>query len=198
VNAATEGANETTAWATFDLAAPQVATEAPGLDGSPWFPEGQRLRLRVVRGTSIVQALLLHLHNPLGSQAEVVRLNPATGDQDGNGLIDAQELEYFATLGNVADSDPDGDGLSTREELQLGFNPTDGTSPLRLLGFSAAVGINGQLGAELHWQGLSGRRYSVLRADRLEGPFAPIATGLGGSSGSQTFQDPLPPDGAAF
>jgi hypothetical protein len=38
----------------------------------------------------------------------------------------------------------------------------------------------------------------VLRADRLQGPFAPIATGLGGSSGSQAFQDPLPPDGAAF
>jgi hypothetical protein len=198
VKAATEGANETTAWATFDLAAPQVATEAPGLDGSPWFQEGQRLRLRVARSTSIVQALLLHLHNPLGSQAEVVRLNPASEDQDGNGLIDAQELEYFDTLGNVADSDPDGDGLSTREELQQGFNPADGASPLRLLGFSAAVGVNGQLGAELHWQGQTGRRYSVLRADRLQGPFAPIATGLVGSSGSQAFQDPLPPDGAAF
>ena len=198
VKADTEGANETTAWATFDLAAPQVATETPGLDGSPWFQEGQRLRLRVARSTSIVQALLLHLHNPLGSQAEVVRLNPASEDQDGNGLIDAQELEFFPTLGNVADSDPDGDGLSTREELQLGFNPTDGTSPLRLLGFSAAVGVNGQLGAKLHWMGQTGRRYSILRSHRLEGPFAPIATGLGGSSGSQAFQDPIPPDGAAF
>ena len=198
VNAATEGANETTGWATFDLAAPQVASETPGLNGSPWFQEGQRVRLRVARSTSVVQALLLHLHNAVGSQAEVIRLNPATEDQDGNGLVDAQELEHFPTLGNSADSDPDGDGLSTRDELQQGFNPADGASPLRVLGFSAAVGVHGQLGAELHWLGQTGRRYSVLRADRLEGPFTPIATGLGGSSGSQAFQDPLPPDGAAF
>ena len=198
VSAASDSANETTGWATFDLAAPQVATETTGLDASPWFPEGQRLRLRVARSTSVVQALLLHLHNAVGSQAEVIRLNPATEDQDGNGLMDAQELEYFPTLSNVADADPDGDGLTTREELQQGSNPADGASPLRVQGFSAVVGANGALGAELHWQGLLGRQYSVLRADRLEGSFTPIATGLGGSAGPQVFQDPSPPTGGAF
>lgn len=198
VSASTEGANETTGWASFDLASPQVSTEVPGLDGSPWFPEGQRLRLRVARGGSVVQALLLHLHNAVGSQAEVVRLNPATEDQDGNGLVDALELAYFPTLGNIADSDPDGDGLSTREELQQGSDPADGASPLKVRGISASPGDNGDLRAELRWPGLAGRRYSILRADRLEGPFTPIATGLGGSAGDQAFRDPLPPAGAAF
>jgi hypothetical protein len=81
---------------------------------------------------------------------------------------------------------------------QQGSNPADGASPLRVQGFSAVVGANGALGTELHWQGLLGRQYSVLRADRLEGPFTPIATGLGGSAGPQVFQDPSPPTGGAF
>ena len=198
ISAATEGANETTGWVAFDLAAPQVATAEPGIEGSPWFTEGQRLPLRVARGTSVVQALLLHLHNPLGSQAEVIRLNPATEDQDGNGLVDAQELAYFPTLGNGATADPDGDGLATDEELRQGSDPADAASPLRVQGFSAGVGDGGRLGVELHWQGRSGRRYTVLRADRLEGQFTPVASGLGGQSGDQAFQDPLPPDGGAF
>lgn len=198
ISAASDSANETSSWATFDLAAPLVASDTPGLDASPWFQEGQRLRLRVARSTSVVQALLLHLHNAVGSQAEVVRLNPATEDQDGNGLVDAQELEYFPTLGNVADADPDGDGLSTREELRLGSSPTDGRSPLGVQGFVAANGGDGTPGAELRWQGLVGRHYSVLRADRLDGLFAPIATGLGGTAGPQTFQDPSPPADGAF
>ena len=198
VSAATESANETTGWATFDLAAPLVATEAPGLDGSPWFPEGQRLRLRVARGGSIVQALLLHLHNAVGSQAEVIRLDPATDDADGNGLVDAQELAYFPTLGAAANSDPDGDGISTIEELRLGSDPADGGSPLKVQGISATVGADGQLGARLNWSGQEGRRYSVLRAERIEGPFAPVATGLGGAAGNQSFQDPSPPTNGAF
>jgi hypothetical protein len=199
VIATSEGANETSGWASFDLASPQVATEATGLDGSPWFPEGQRLRLRVARGASVVQALLLHLHNAVGSQVEVVRLNPATDDQDGNGLVDAQELAYFPTLGNIADADPDGDGIATRDELQQGSDPADGASPLKVQAFSAAVATDGTLGVELHWQGLAGRRYSILRSDRLDGPFAPVATGLGGSAGDQAFRDPLPPaDGAYY
>jgi len=198
VTATTEGATETSGWASFDLAAPQVSTETPGLDGSPWFTEGQRLRLRVARGGSVVQALLLHLHNAVGSQAEVVRLNPATEDQDGNGLVDAQELAYFPTLGNSGDADPDGDGIATRDELQQGSDPADAASPLKVRAFSAAVGIDGTLGAELRWPGLAGRRYTIVRADRLEGPFAPVATGLGGSAGEQTFRDTLPPAGGAF
>ncbi|MFM8879437.1 MAG: S8 family serine peptidase [Verrucomicrobiota bacterium] len=198
VSAASEGANETTGWATFDLAAPQVATEGPGLDGSPWFPEGQRLRLRVARSGSVVQALLLHLHNAVGSQAEVIRLNPATGDEDGNGLVDAQELAYFPGLGTAPDSDPDGDGISTIEELRLGSDPTDGASPLKVQGISTTVGADGRLGARLSWSGQEGRRYSVLRAERIEGPFIPIATALGGTLGSQSFQDPQPPANGAF
>ena len=198
VRVSTEGANETTGWASFNPAAPQVATEAPGLEGTPWFPEGQRLRLRVARGGSVVQALLLHLHNAVGSQAEVVRLDPTTADVDGNGLVDAQELAYFPALGTAADSDPDGDGISTSEELRLGSDPADGAPPLRVQGISATVGDDGRLGARLNWSGREGRRYSVLRAERIEGPFTPIATGLGGAAGNQSFQDPLPPDRGAF
>ena len=128
----------------------------------------------------------------------MIRLNPATEDQDGNGLVDAQELTYFPMLGTAADSDPDGDGVSTIEELRLGSDPTDGASPLKVRGISTTVGVDGKLGTQLSWSGQEGRRYSVLRAERIEGPFTAIATGLGGTVGNQSFQDPQPPTHGAF
>lgn len=195
---ASEGTSETSGWASFDLAAPLVSAEAPGLEGSPWFEEGRRLRLRASRGATAVQALLLHLHNPVGSQAEVVRLDPTTDDLDGNGLVDVQELLHFNGLGNVAAADPDGDGFPTVEELRQGSDPTDAASPLRVEARPAIAGDAGDPAAELRWPGREGRRYSVLRANRLEGPFEPIATGLGGSDGTQTFRDPQAPAGGAF
>ena len=103
-----------------------------------------------------------------------------------------RELAHFAGLGNVAGADPDGDGLSTADELARGFDPTDAVSPLQVEATAAAAGT------ELRWPGREGRRFSVLRADRLEGPFAPIATGLGGSAGTQAFRDPQAPAGGAF
>ncbi|MBM3850154.1 MAG: hypothetical protein FJ396_08190 [Verrucomicrobia bacterium] len=192
VAVATEGANETSGWASFDLAAPLVSTATPGIDGSPWFEEGRRLPLRVARTGSTVQVLLLHLHNRIGAQAEVVRLDPSGDDLDGNGLPDVLELAHFDGLGNVATADPDGDGLSTADELRQGSDPVDAVSPLRVEAFSAAAGT------ELRWPGREGRRYSVLRADRLEGPFTPVATGLGGAAVPQAFRDPQAPAGGAF
>lgn len=47
-------------------------------------------------------------------------------DSDGDGLLDAWELQYFGNLSQTATGDPDGDGLTNLQEFQLGRNPTKG------------------------------------------------------------------------
>lgn len=47
-------------------------------------------------------------------------------DSDGDGLLDAWELQYFGNLAQTATGDPDGDSLSNLQEFLLGRNPTRG------------------------------------------------------------------------
>jgi formylglycine-generating enzyme required for sulfatase activity len=50
-------------------------------------------------------------------------------DEDGDGLPDRWEQQYFSGLGELAESDSDDDGLSNLDELRLGSDPTDALSP---------------------------------------------------------------------
>ena len=47
-------------------------------------------------------------------------------DSDGDGMLDAWEIQYFGNLSQTAIGDYDGDGVSNLEEFQLGRNPTVG------------------------------------------------------------------------
>ena len=50
-------------------------------------------------------------------------------DEDGDGLPDRWEQQYFSGLGELAESDSDDDGLSNLDELRLGSDPADALSP---------------------------------------------------------------------
>ncbi|MCK5290460.1 MAG: hypothetical protein KAR39_00385 [Thermoplasmata archaeon] len=49
----------------------------------------------------------------------------ATGDTDGDGLLDSWELQFFGDLGQEAAGDFDADGFTNIEEFGAGTDPTD-------------------------------------------------------------------------
>ena len=64
---------------------------------------------------------------------------PSAGaDSDGDGMPDTWELAYSLDPLNPADAnlDSDGDGLTNRQEFQVGTNPRDAQSTLRLSGIT--------------------------------------------------------------
>ncbi|MFM1770623.1 MAG: Inner spore coat protein, partial [Verrucomicrobiota bacterium] len=68
---------------------------------------------------------------------------PSTGDSDGDGMPDNWEVAYSLDPLNPADAalDSDGDGLNNLQEFQVGTNPRDASSVLRV-GTFATVGTN--------------------------------------------------------
>lgn len=55
--------------------------------------------------------------------------NRQAEDEDGDGLPDAWERDFFGGIDSPAESDPDQDGLSNLEELRSGGRPDDALSP---------------------------------------------------------------------
>ncbi len=51
-------------------------------------------------------------------------LPPSASDNDGDGLADAWEIQYFGNLGQIGSGNPDGDGMSSILEFLAGRNPT--------------------------------------------------------------------------
>jgi hypothetical protein len=49
----------------------------------------------------------------------------ATGDADGDGLLDSWELQFFGDLSQEAAGDFDSDGFTNLEEFSAGTDPTD-------------------------------------------------------------------------
>jgi subtilisin family serine protease len=195
---AASGGSETTGWSEFDLAAPLVDATAWGIEGSPWQREGSGIRVSVTRSANPADILLLHLHNPVGSQVELVRVDPSTPDTDRNGLVDVQELLYFPTLGAVGSADPDGDGLTTSFELGSGTNPLNAASGFRAGPVTRGSGANPSVAPVFSCRTVPGRRYGVLRAPAPGGPYLSIATGLVATREELGFVDPAPPAAGAY
>lgn len=67
-----------------------------------------------------------------GDRGQLVRRDLVIGeggggpDNDGNGLPDVWERQYFGANSQLAGADPDGDGRTTRDEFDSGTDPTDG------------------------------------------------------------------------
>ena len=88
-------------------------------------------------------------------------------DSDGDHVPDLWMMQYFGhTNGLVADQsraldDADGDGFANWQEYRAGTNPTNAASYLRL-----EAGWRGDK-ANIHFQGVAGRRYGLDGLDSL-------------------------------
>ena len=192
--------NDQTAWVTYDIARPQLDPTRRGLLGSPFFDSTNGMWMDVIRsnapaGATSIRALVLHQHNKPGAQVETVTFRFDTADYDGNGLPDAWESTYFGRLGNAPADDPDHDGATNAQEAVAGTNPLDAASVFRLL--SAAPASPGP-GNIIRWLGTAGVKYSVERSASLSAPFTPVASGVVGVAGTNSFTDGSAPEGAVF
>ena len=98
------------------------------------------------------------------------------GDQDGDGMLDGWEQQYFGTLDNSSLDDYDGDGFSNLDEFIAGSDPTDNNSFLSLSYF-----INNQNFNEMNlsWVSIENRIYNVYYTDNLKfSPFVDISGDL--------------------
>jgi choice-of-anchor C domain-containing protein len=150
-----------------------------------------------------------------------VTLTPASGQLGsaditltvGDGLLSASrtfrvtvtgtplETWRFTNFGNANDSgeaadlnDKDGDGANNREEYAAGTNPNDPADVFRVLSatrsgaaFRVTVPVK------------SDRSYTLLRGPSPSGPWSSVtSTGLLGSAGERTLEDPDPVPGSGF
>jgi hypothetical protein len=82
-------------------------------------------------------------------------------DSNGNGIPDVWESTYFGSpTGANRDDDSDGDKMTNWEEYVAGTNPTNAASYLKVSWVS-------NLGAELTFESVSNRSYSVLYKDNI-------------------------------
>ncbi|MGJ8640859.1 MAG: lamin tail domain-containing protein [Opitutaceae bacterium] len=89
-------------------------------------------------------------------------------DTDADGIDDSWETFYFQSL-DQTNLDFDNDGYSNYQEFIANSDPTNGNSFFKLTSTTKA---------NLSWEVLPGRVYSVYKAERLDLPFQLIATGI--------------------
>jgi hypothetical protein len=142
-------------------AATMVAnTNRPGVvsvalaSATPLASDGPLLTLRFA-GTEPVTCQIKSIR--INESGVPVRLdaNPAAFDSDGDGLIDADEIDLLRTNPNRADSD--GDGMPDGAEVRAGTDPNAARSVLALLG--AVPDANGR--CTVTWSAVSGRSYQL-------------------------------------
>src|SRR5262249_26251367 len=98
-------------------------------------------------------------------------------DQNHNAQSDVWKMIYKAT-GLAETADADGDGWSNAAESAAGTNPLDPKSYPRL-----QIATAGPSNYTVSWEGLAGKRYSLLTSDDLAAgswePAVPDLTGQG-------------------
>lgn len=181
-----------TPWIRFEPTRMVVDSTVHGVDGGPW-QRADGLPLVTVRRSQAVLAgytangriplLVVPLHNQPGDQALAMDLDLARSDVDGDGLSDDWELANLRDLSGTRDSDRDGDGQNEEAERVAGTNPRDAQSVLRL-------GVSGQPGFPLTWSSVAGRRYTLLRSRRVEGPYEVWHSGIPATPGTNVHSDP--------
>ena len=83
-------------------------------------------------------------------------------------------------------ADPDGDGLSNGQEFLAWTDPQARDSVLQL---TEAVRVSG--GIELRWQSVAGRFYKIAVAERVAGPFLPLAQEILATDEAASMMFPL-------
>jgi len=180
-----------TPWIRFEPTRMVVDSTAHGIDGGPW-QRADGLPLVTVRRSQAVLAgftangriplLVVPLHNQPGSQALSMDLDLARSDTDGDGLSDDWELANLRDLVGTRTSDRDGDGQNEEAERIAGTDPRNAQSVLRL-------GVSGAPGFPLKWSSVAGRRYTILRSRRIDGPWEVWRSGIPATPGANVHPD---------
>ena len=119
--------------------------------------------------------------------------DPFDCDTDGDGLTDGEEVHAHGT--SPVKRDSDGDGQDDAAEQAAGTDPMDPQSR-----FAAAMGpVVPGVSASVHWNGVAGRNYRVVRSQELGTLNVDfLKVGLAGVTGPMTYEDPSPPPLKAF
>jgi subtilisin family serine protease len=131
------------------------------------------------------RVLLLHHQNLVGARLDNLRLDLGKADADNDTLPDLWELEQLGEMTSLGTGDADGDGQTNAQELAAGTNPLDVVLGGRV---ESADGLAGA--ATLRWTTTLGRYYTVQRSDRLSGPFAPLQRRIAATPPANTFTLP--------
>jgi hypothetical protein len=177
---------------------PLPASGAGNITNAPLFVDPQNGNLRLQPNSPCINA---------GNNAYA----PGTLELDGNprivgGTVDIGAYEFqtpasvlsyawlqqygLSTDGSADFTDPDGDHLNNWQEWLCGTIPTNTLSVLRLL-TPVTVGSN----LVVSWESVAGRTYFLERSPDLGASpaFLPLATGIPGQAGTNTFTDTTPP-----
>jgi uncharacterized repeat protein (TIGR01451 family) len=136
-----------------------------------------RLDLRL-RFTNTVTAIATHRAQAQSSVSEIYPDNDSVSlafavwsDNDRDGLADDWEEIFFGStsaMNGGPGDDFDGDGLTNLQEFLSGTAPSDFANSLRILRVVAA-----EDGVTVWFYAAAGRRYQLLRAPALIGPWLP-------------------------
>ena len=93
-------------------------------------------------------------------------------DTDGDGMLDAWEVEYFGHITNgIPDAHDDADIFYTLQEFIAGTDPTNAASY-----FSVSNSVDSDF--IVHWPAISNRYYDVFWSTNLTTGFQPLETDL--------------------
>ena len=124
-----------------------------------------------VTGSGVLLTVRFPGNDPVDWHLDQVRINeglvqvtpdpvPSVFDTDGDGVIDADELEVFHTDPNRADTD--GDGMADGAEVRAGTDPLNKDDVFKVLKADTDSGS-----ARVTWAGKSNRTYQVLKSVEL-------------------------------
>lgn len=144
----------------------------------PLTPENWRVSATVggTTNANLLPATRTNLSVSLATRGQLLRTDLSLGvDTDNNGLIDAWELLYFGKLGNSPTASAAGDGISNLAKMYAGVDPRGTVTSFPNFTLAQAREDGSFL---IEWSSQSGRTYTVLRGQTLDGPFQAIQSGI--------------------
>jgi hypothetical protein len=144
----------------------------------PLTPENWRVSATLggTTNANLLPATRTNLSVSLATRGQLLRTDLSLGvDTDNNGLIDAWELLYFGKLGNSPTASAAGDGISNLAKMYAGVDPRGTVTSFPNFTLAQAREDGSFL---IEWSSQSGRTYTVLRGQTLDGPFQAIQSGI--------------------